>query len=191
MPASKQVANMTLLSWRKAHGRPSQRVESPQSRILLTDVKRLSNCFSLSGAIRLEQLVTIVLIALICAGVSPAQNDKPPGDSETISGHVSTLGLDALPWHSNIHIYIQDDSARRPDAPPVIIAEKTIVTEGEQIPLPFSISIPSSKIESKHQYSICAGISITAKPMFTCDKPVLLHLQKSPKPVQIMVRRLP
>jgi uncharacterized lipoprotein YbaY len=139
---------------------------------------------------RHAQIVSTLLIILACACGSSAQNEAS-GGSETISGHVSTLGLDALPWHSTVHIYLQDESAPHPHSAPLIVAEKTVVTQGEQIPLSFSLSVPSEKIESTHQYSICAAIRITDKPTFTCDKPVLLRFRKPLKPVQIMVKRLP
>jgi uncharacterized lipoprotein YbaY len=101
-------------------------------------------------------------------------------------GDVTFSGLDALPWHTRVHIYVEDTTSKSP-----LAAQKTILTEGEQIPIDFSLVIPGGAIQSDHSYTVCADISILEKPRFVCDAPVALDLQKRINRVRLSLKRVP
>jgi uncharacterized lipoprotein YbaY len=111
-----------------------------------------------------------------------AQHEK----AFSVMGDVTYSGLDALPWHTRIHIYIADTTSESG-----LIAEKTIITEGEQIPIDFSFIIPRSAMRADHRYTICADVSILDKPKFSCNLPIVLHPQRRVDRVKILLKRLP
>ncbi len=107
---------------------------------------------------------------------------------DSIQVAVGYLGLDALPWNSHVHVYVEDLSIDSPGESQ-FVAEQTVVTKGEQIPILISVSIPHSRLRKKHLYSICADISIPEKPAFTCDKPFQFRGSKLPNHVTLTLRR--
>jgi uncharacterized lipoprotein YbaY len=128
-------------------------------------------------------LVLLVVLVLTCSTCDAAAQRE---SGITVTGDVTYTGLDALPWHTRVHIYVADTSSKVG-----VVAEKTIVTEGEQIPIDFSLAIPGSALHSGHRYTVCADISILEKPKFLCDTPVALHLWKPVNRVKVSLKRLP
>jgi uncharacterized lipoprotein YbaY len=109
--------------------------------------------------------------------------------SHAIDGEVGYLGFDALPRRAKVHVYANDTRSGKQN--PALVAEQTVLTEGQQVPIKFSLSIPNSKVISKHVYSVCADISIFDRPAFVCDKPFLFKPRNWPKHVVLTLRRVP
>jgi len=128
----------------------------------------------------LIKLITVILMVVAaCTLCSQSQ----PADI-TLEGEVVYSGLDALPWHSQIYIHVTDETTAK------TVAKQNIVTEGEQIPITFSVDIPSREFFRNHNYSVCAEIRIFERLAFTCGKPVVFHGTKRPKQVRLELQRV-
>jgi uncharacterized lipoprotein YbaY len=113
----------------------------------------------------------------------------PQGDHDvSIKGDIVYLGFDALPRGSKIHVYLREASV---ESSSKTVAEKTFLTEGQQIPIKFSLSVSQTAILPKIRYSVCAEIFILDRRAFDCDKPILFIGSRLPKSVTLNLRRLP
>ena len=116
-------------------------------------------------------LTALVFLALgLVIGVfflKPMQNvelkesQKNAVSLEIISGNVFYLERIVLPSGSKVKIELQDVSLM--DAPAKIIAIDEIITTGENVPIPFTLSFDKNQIIDNHTYSIRATISLNDK----------------------------
>jgi uncharacterized lipoprotein YbaY len=83
----------------------------------------------------------------------------------TVEGTVSYQPRMGLPSDSVLRLKIADDSGRT-DKASEGIANKEITLEHDQVPIPFILEIPKSKIEPGHTYTIQAQIEIKGRPWF-------------------------
>jgi uncharacterized lipoprotein YbaY len=135
----------------------------------------------------LDLLLTTVFIL---NSLFPIQETFTTQDSESkqaIKGEIAYFGLDALPWHSRVHIYLRTSAKGISE----LVTEKTILTEGEQIPIKFSLLVPEHVLRRNQTYAVCADIKILERTTFSCDKPFLFHGQNLPQNVYLRLRRVP
>lgn len=134
----------------------------------------------------------LVLIIAINIVVSTSIRKGFANDHEhrkhAVDGEIVYSGLDALPWHSKVRVYIEDITAKGPQG--VIAAEENILTVGQQIPIKFSIVIPEDAFRSKNTYSICADITIVDRLSFTCEQPYHFRGASKPRYLRIRLRRV-
>jgi uncharacterized lipoprotein YbaY len=135
--------------------------------------------------------ISFCFFVLGFCSTSQAQAPSTASGAYTLRGEIVYSGLDALPWHSRIHIYAEDLS-RTPDknTGPLKVAEITMETEGEQVPLKFALAVSRDKILDNHRYSVCADISIVNRLAFVCDRPVIFWGRSKPKKIMLTLRRL-
>lgn len=96
-----------------------------------------------------------------------------------VTGTVSYRERIMLPPNSVLTVRLQDVS--RADAPAILLGEQISTTEGQQVPLPFSIAYNPHSIDPRFTYSISARIedgngilrfiSDTSNPVITRDNP--------------------
>jgi uncharacterized lipoprotein YbaY len=134
---------------------------------------------------RRNKVVNLSLALIIAVNIAAPLAIRAHG-KHAIAGEVVYSGLDALPWHSKVHIYIEDVTAK--GHPGIVVAEQTILTE-QQIPIKFSIVIPDEAFGPKNTYSICADITVVEHVSFTCEQPSHFQGASKPKYVRIRVRR--
>lgn len=124
-----------------------------------------------------------VVGALVLAGsiavASGAFSTKAPEPEATVSGTVTYRERIALLPGSVVQVQLQDVSLA--DAPAIVLAETEIVTEGENVPLPFELTYNPDEITENHTYVVSARItqdgelrwvSDTHTPVITNDAPV-------------------
>lgn len=96
----------------------------------------------------------------------------------TVSGTVSYTQRIALPPAATLVVKLEDVS--RADAPSTVIAETTIETAGQQVPIPFTLTYDPAQIEARNRYVVRAQIfygdqlrwtSTTAYPVITQGNP--------------------
>jgi uncharacterized lipoprotein YbaY len=131
--------------------------------------------------------LALTILAMVSADAQTSSSNCGP--VRVIKGEVAYVGLDALPWGAVVHIYVEDGLAN--GARSGVSFEKKIVTEGEQIPIKFTLDIPCELIRSDHVYKICADISIRGRVVFPCDRPVLLPRRDGSAYVRLKLRRTP
>ena len=97
---------------------------------------------------------------------SPAAEDS----GETLSGTVTYRERVALPSGSLIEVQIRDVS--RADAPAEIIAESSVVTQGENVPIPFMVNYRPDGIRADRVYSIFARIFVGNELKWVTDSAI-------------------
>jgi uncharacterized lipoprotein YbaY len=86
------------------------------------------------------------------------------GTSAALTGTVTYRQRIALPPGAVVNVQLADVS--RADAPATIIGEQTIMTAGEQVPIPFRITYDPAAITASHSYSVRATISVGGQVVF-------------------------
>lgn len=108
----------------------------------------------------MKKIIYIVLaIIIIIAAVffyKKSQNTENKSLTNTVSGEVYYLERIALAPGSKLIISLQDVSLM--DAPAKVIGTYTITTDGQNVPIPFTINYNSKDIVANHSYSVSAKI---------------------------------
>lgn len=105
-------------------------------------------------------LIIVGLIGVALALDYIASRTKNPHSITpmTLAGDVTYLERIALPPGSTVQVALQDTS--RADAPAATIAETTIVTDGENVPIPFMLTYDASSINQTAVYTLSARILV-------------------------------
>ena len=105
---------------------------------------------------------------------SPATEDS----GASLSGTVSYRERVDLPAGSLIEVQIRDVS--RDDAPAEILAETSVVTQGESAPIPFIINYRSDGIQTDRLYSVFARIFVGHELKWVTDSAISFIENGSP-----------
>ncbi len=82
-----------------------------------------------------------------------------------VTGYLAYRQRIALPAGAVITIKLADVS--RQDVAATILAEQTIVTQGEQVSIPFTLSYTTKDFQANHIYIVQAQIRVNDRLMFT------------------------
>ncbi len=104
------------------------------------------------------------LIALAFTACSDIMADQ---DMATVDGDVFYLQRIALPDNAKLTVTLADVSLA--DAPMEVISSQSYVTEGKQVPLPFSLRYSPSEIKPGHTYNVSARIEVNGELVFISD----------------------
>jgi uncharacterized lipoprotein YbaY len=90
-----------------------------------------------------------------------------------LTGRVTYRTRQALPAGAIIEVQLLD--ASRADAPSQALGRTSIVTKGEQVPVPFAVAYDASTIDTRRRYVVQATITIAGRVAFrtTTAHPVL------------------
>jgi uncharacterized lipoprotein YbaY len=113
--------------------------------------------------------------------------DKPMNEA-SITGTISYLQRMALPPNAMIQVQLLDVSLA--DAPSQVIAEQSYTLGQRQMPVPFSLSYDSSKIDEKHSYSISAKITLDGTLRFISDKSYPVITRGNPSTVDVILKQV-
>ena len=83
-----------------------------------------------------------------------------------VSGSVTYRQRVALPPGAVVSVEVQDVS--RADAAAVTIAEQTIEAD-HQVPIPFSIVVPTAELDPRHRYGVAARIEVDGRLAWISD----------------------
>ena len=108
-------------------------------------------------------------------------------NTATLTGTVTYRTRQALPAGTVLDVRLLDVS--RADAPATPLARAVVVTAGEQVPLPFSLTYAPGAIEKGHRYIVEATLTLDGRARFrsTTMHPVLQDGTQS-GPVEIVVQ---
>lgn len=132
-------------------------------------------------------------LALLFAFTLTACSDEQPtpaGNQATLTGTLAYLQRIALPDDARVQVTLLDVSLA--DAPATQLAEHSFVSEGRQVPLPFSLSYDSDAINQAHRYALRGEIrDAEGRLMWTTDSyyGVLTQGQPSDK-VELMLKQV-
>ena len=105
--------------------------------------------------------------ALIALAFTACSDIMAEQDMATVDGEVFYLQRIALPDNAKLTITLADVSLA--DAPMEVISSQSYVTEGKQVPLPFSLSYSPSEIKPGHTYNVSARIEVDGELVFISD----------------------
>jgi uncharacterized lipoprotein YbaY len=103
----------------------------------------------------------------------------------SISGVITYRQRIALPAKAIIEVKLVDVS--RADASAVTIAEQTITTNGQQVPIPFHLNYDPATINSRYQYAVQARILIDGNLRWISTSRYSVITRDNPNTVEIMV----
>jgi len=129
--------------------------------------------------------VSLALIALCILTPVPVRCQD---QGTSLRGEILFSGLDALPWGSRVHIYLEDLTEASVGAA-LIVTERTVITQGEQIPILFTLPLSGVPIYRDHAYQICADIVIDMRPAFSCKEGTSFSGNRLPKYVKLILER--
>jgi putative lipoprotein len=93
---------------------------------------------------------------VVLAGCGDTGGDASTQPQGVLTGNVLYRERIALPPDARIDVRLED--VTRADAPADVLAEQTIAADGRQVPIPFELRYPPSRIEANHRYSVRASI---------------------------------
>ncbi len=106
-----------------------------------------------------------MLLSALIAACAPASGGPPTATpaapAKTLSGRVTYLQRIALPAGAVITVSLDDVSLA--DAPATNLARATITTQGENVPIPFTLTYDPAAIRDNHSYAVSARITIDGK----------------------------
>lgn len=100
-------------------------------------------------------------LATGCAS-QPDMTERAVGE---VSGTVTYRQRIALPPDAVIRVRLADVS--RQDVPAEMLAEVDVPADGRQVPIPFRLTFPSSRIDPAHTYSVSARILVADRMTMT------------------------
>lgn len=126
-------------------------------------------CFCLSLTTALCFLPTSVTVSATegqpITLASNTNKNRQPARYNVVTGTVTYRQRIALPSGASISIKLLDVS--RKDAAAEIISEQRIITNGQQVPIPFKLRFDPAKIRFHHSYVVRAEIRVKGKLAFT------------------------
>ncbi|MDH4038038.1 MAG: YbaY family lipoprotein [Candidatus Krumholzibacteria bacterium] len=117
-------------------------------------------------------------------------NDSGGGAARTahVTGTVTYLQSTPLPPDAEVHAVLQDISV--PGAPARTIAATSIVTDGQQVPIPFSIAYDPAEVDESRTYSVHAEIHIGGQTRFITTQAYPVITREAPSKVDVTVMAL-
>lgn len=113
------------------------------------------------------------------SNVNP-QNPKPEDEAieqPTVSGTVAYRQRIALPPNAKLVVRLEDTG--RADAPATVIAETTIETNGQQVPIPFTLTYDPAQISPRGRYTVRAQIFYGDQLRWTSTRLYSVALQEA------------
>ena len=105
--------------------------------------------------------------ALIALAFTACSDIIAEQDMATVDGKVFYLQRIALPDNAKLTVTLADVSLA--DAPMEVISSQSYVTEGKQVPLPFSLGYSPNEIKPGHTYNVSARIEVNGELVFISD----------------------
>lgn len=114
---------------------------------------------------RLPQIIALAACAIPLAGCATIM---PGEQAVNVTGEVAYRERIALPRTAQVEVRIDDVSLA--DAPSRTIARQAFSSNGQQVPLRFSLTVDQRKLDNRARYTVSARISDSSgKLMFISD----------------------
>jgi putative lipoprotein len=118
----------------------------------------------------MKHLTALLLTALALGVTAGCASRQPPGSDRgpVVSGTVNYRARIALPADAVLTLRLLD--VTRPDAPAIVIAEKSVSNPGNP-PIAFELPYLPGDIRAGRQIVIDARIEVAGRPRFYAEKP--------------------
>ncbi|MEO0645107.1 MAG: YbaY family lipoprotein [Cyanobacteria bacterium J06650_10] len=120
----------------------------------------------------------------VAEGVEPENTGSETAET-TVTGSVLYQARIALPPEAVVEVKLLDVSLA--DAPAVTVAEQTIVTTGQQVPIPFSLPYSASDIDISATYIVSADILVDDQLRWTTDTQYPVLTQGAPSEIDVVL----
>ena len=114
--------------------------------------------------------------------------DPAPLSSASVIGTIAYREKIALPPGAVVTVKLLDVSLQ--DAPAFVIAEQTMTTSGEQVPIPFRLNYDPAAIKATHTYAIEASIAIGRKRTFLTTTSYPVITQGHPSEIEVVLEKI-
>ncbi|MBC6698214.1 YbaY family lipoprotein [Hymenobacter puniceus] len=118
-------------------------------------------------------------------GAEAMQPMKLPRD--TVTGTVTYRERMALPATAVVRVHLLDVS--RQDIAATIIDSVTIRPNGDQVPLPFTLTYDPGRIQESNTYIVQARIQVSGQLLFLSDVAYPVITRGNPQQAQVLLRR--
>jgi uncharacterized lipoprotein YbaY len=108
------------------------------------------------------------VVAIACAIVLGTSSAAGQARTSQIAGTVTYQERLGLAKHATIHVRLEDTSV--PEGELATVAEQTITTEHDQVPIPFLLNVPIAQLHSHHKYVLVADIEMGGRIWFKGNK---------------------
>lgn len=121
------------------------------------------------------------------AGVAAPAAEAPTTTAQ-LTGTVSYRERMALPNNAIVTVQLLDTSLQ--DVPATTIAELSVETKGQQVPISFILDYDPSKIDQNHTYSVRATIYVDDVVWYDTTQAYLVLTNGNPSTVDIVLERI-
>jgi putative lipoprotein len=143
----------------------------------------------LATVARSSRPLATIFVALTLAACAITRDNVPTPAMATITGTVTYAARIALPPDTVVKVVVADVTAT--GAPAVPIANLSFVTEGRQVPLPFSLRFDTGRLDASRSYAITARIEQEGRPLFVSDQPTRIDPKAPPTNLELVVAPVP
>lgn len=140
---------------------------------------------SLAEALKLVQQRQDRWFVYHCSPTAKSTTQSISAQATAVTGVVTYRQRIALPPNAVVEVKLLDVS--RADAPADTIAEQTISTNGQQVPIPFNLPYEASQIQSRNHYAVAARILVDGKLRWISTRRYAVLTFGHPSQVEVMV----
>ncbi len=123
------------------------------------------------------------VLVLFCTAAAHAQ---PAADSVKVSGSVGYLQRIAMPPDALLTVRVEDVSRADPPA----LAETNESFGARQMPIPFSLSVPSAAIDARFNYAVRATITVGGELRFATIRRYAILTRGAPNQVDLVLEEV-
>ena len=123
------------------------------------------------------------VLVLFCTAAAHAQ---PAADSVKVSGSVGYLQRIAMPPDALLTVRVEDVSRADPPA----LAETNEPFGARQVPIPFSLSVPSAAIDARFNYAVRATITVGGELRFATIRRYAVLTRGAPNQVDLVLEEV-
>jgi uncharacterized lipoprotein YbaY/heat shock protein HslJ len=110
---------------------------------------------------------------------------QPPDSFVTVSGSAAYRQRIAMPPDAVLTVRVEDVS--RADAPAPVLAETSEPFGARQVPIPFSLNVPSAAIDPRFSYAVRATITVDGQLRFTTTRNFAVLTRGAPNHVDLLL----
>jgi len=131
--------------------------------------------------------LVIIMNTAGCGKTNSTPSPTPTITYENVSGNITYREKTSLPTGAIIEVKLL--AVSKASTPDVTIGEMLITTNGQQIPIPFSIAYNSNLIDSNYTYVVQASITIDGELWFINDTQYQVITHGNPSAVEIILKQ--
>ncbi len=137
----------------------------------------------------MKKIIFLIIIFLTANHTASCKETAGEGESATtLMGVVTYRERIALPPNSQVQVMLEEVGGEDGS---IVIIEQKIITDGEQVPIPFALNYNSSQISSQKKYQLRARIcDVDGQVHWVSQSYPVLDADEPPSKVNIVVNQI-